>query len=101
MEVSSQTIAHSPKLGFTLVIMAKAPKPGLVKTRLAQSLPVTVVTELYRCLLDDTMALAQSLQDVEVAIMCPTSDVEDLSHVAGEGVRVVAQTGEGLAAGLT
>jgi rSAM/selenodomain-associated transferase 1 len=85
----------------TLVIMAKAPIPGTVKTRLARRIPVEAVTELYRCLLDDTMALAHSLGTVEVAIMCPASDVEALTQVAHGAVRVVAQTGEGLAAGLT
>jgi uncharacterized protein len=85
----------------TLVIMAKAPKTGMVKTRLAQCLPAPAVLALYRCLLDDTIALAQSLDSVEVALMCPASDVEDLAHLAGDGVRVVAQTGQGLAAGLT
>jgi len=41
---------------------------------LAQSLSVEAVTELYCCLLDDTLALARSLKlgDVEVAIMCRT-----------------------------
>src|ERR1700685_4333029 len=81
-----------------LVIMAKAPKPGMVKTRLTQSLPRDAVTELYRCLLDDTIALGQSLDGVEVAIMCPSSDVDDLSRLAGDSVRVVAQEGNGLAA---
>jgi uncharacterized protein len=81
--------------------MAKAPRPGAVKTRLAQSLPVEAVTELYRCLLDDTMALARSLGTVEVAIMCPASDVEELMRFARGGMSVVAQKGEGLAAGLT
>ncbi len=85
----------------TLVIMAKAPRPGMVKTRLAQRLPVEAVTELYRCLLDDTMTLARSLDNVEVAIMCPASDVEALTQLAQGAVRVVAQKGEGLAAGLT
>ena len=33
--------------------------------------------------------------------MCPESDVDDLARFAGEDVRVVAQTGKGLAAGLT
>jgi glycosyltransferase A (GT-A) superfamily protein (DUF2064 family) len=33
--------------------------------------------------------------------MCPYSDVNELAHLAGHGVRVVAQKGEGLAAGLT
>lgn len=85
----------------TLVIMAKAPGPGMVKTRLAQRIPVEAVTELYRCLLDDTMSLARSLGTLEVAIMCPGSDVEALTQLAHGAVLVVAQKGEGLAAGLT
>ncbi|MGB9363956.1 MAG: TIGR04282 family arsenosugar biosynthesis glycosyltransferase [Candidatus Sulfotelmatobacter sp.] len=83
--------------------MAKAPRPGRVKTRLAQSLPVEAVTELYCCLLDDTMALARSplLGTVDVAIMCPAADVEELTRLTRGVVDVVAQKGEGLAAGLT
>jgi rSAM/selenodomain-associated transferase 1 len=85
----------------TLVIMAKAPRVGSVKTRLADTLPLPAVTELYRCLLNDTIALAQALDRVDVAIMCPASDVEDLSRSVPRTVRVVPQTGQGLAAGLT
>jgi uncharacterized protein len=84
----------------TLVIMAKAPRLGSVKTRLAESLSLQAVTELYRCLLNDTIALAQGLDHVEIAIMCPTSDVEDLSRAVAKTVRIVPQTGQGLAAGL-
>lgn len=84
-----------------LVIMAKAPRPGAVKTRLAPCLSPEAVTAFYCCLLDDTLALARSLGDVEVAIMCPGSDVNELAQLAGSDSRVVAQTGEGLAAGLT
>jgi uncharacterized protein len=101
MESSSENTAHSPNGGRTLVVMAKAPRPGMVKTRLAQSFPVEAVTELYRCLLDDTIALAGSLGAVEVALMCPASDVEELTRLAGSVMGVVAQKGEGLAAGLT
>ena len=85
----------------TLVIMAKAPRPGSVKTRLAQHLSLQSVTELYRCLLNDTIALAQGIDHVEVAIMCPASDVEELSRAVDKTVPIVAQTGLGLAAGLT
>ena len=81
MESSSENTAHLPNRDRTLVVMAKAPRPGMVKTRLAQGLPVEAVTELYRCLLEDTMALARSLGNVEVAIMCPASDVEELNAV--------------------
>ncbi len=84
----------------TLVIMAKAPRPGSVKTRLAESLSLQAVTELYRCLLNDTIALAQVLDQVEIAIMCPAPDVEELSRGVAETVRIVPQTGQGLAAGL-
>jgi hypothetical protein len=81
--------------------MAKAPRPGAVKTRLSSSLTSTAVTDFYCCLLDDTLALARSLSDVEVAVMSPDSDVNELAQLAGNGVNVVAQKGEGLAAGLT
>ena len=81
--------------------MAKAPKPGMVKTRLTQSLPSVAVTALYRCLLEDTLALATSLTSVEVAVMCPESDQNELAHLLGNTVQVVAQKGQGLAAGLT
>ena len=84
-----------------LVIMAKAPRAGAVKTRLAPSLSPAAVTAFYCCLLDDTLALARSLSDVEVAIMCPDSDVNELAQLAGSEASVVAQKGEGLAAGLT
>ena len=84
-----------------LVIMAKAPKPGSVKTRLTASLSPEAVTAFYCCLLKDTLALARSLGDTEVAIMCPDSDVNELAQLAGGEVSVVAQRGEGLAAGLT
>jgi rSAM/selenodomain-associated transferase 1 len=87
------------RAGRTLVIMAKAPRAGMVKTRLAKSLPVHATTELYRCLLSDTINLARSLEGVEVAIMCPEGDIAELTDFA-EGVHVVGQRGTGLAAGL-
>jgi rSAM/selenodomain-associated transferase 1 len=83
-----------------LVIMAKAPRLGSVKTRLAERLSLQEVTELYRCLLNDTIALAQALDQVEIAIMCPGSDVDELSQAVANTVRIVPQTGQGLAAGL-
>jgi rSAM/selenodomain-associated transferase 1 len=98
---SSKTVLHSRDSDRVLVIMAKAPRPGMVKTRLAQSLPVEAVTQLYRCFLDDTVTLAHSLRHVRVAIMCPASDVKELAQFAGAATSVVAQQGAGLAAGLT
>ena len=101
MQPPSQKSRRSSQSDCSLVIMAKAPKPGMVKTRLAQDVPLEAVIQLYRCLLDDTIALAQSLPNVETAIMCPASDVDDLARFTENAVRVVGQNGQGLAAGLT
>jgi rSAM/selenodomain-associated transferase 1 len=100
MESCNQNTVRFPD-HCTLVIMAKAPRPGMVKTRLNQSLPSPAVTALYRCLLEDTIALAKSLNEVEVAIMCPASDTGELEQWLGHTVEIVAQRGAGLAAGLT
>jgi rSAM/selenodomain-associated transferase 1 len=101
MKSSSETVVLSSGTDRVLVVMAKAPRPGAVKTRLAASLSPEAVTDFYCCLLEDTVALARSLGDVEVAIMCPESDVNELAQLAGSEASVVAQKGEGLAAGLT
>src|SRR5260370_24297106 len=101
MNYSSETVVRLSGSDRVLVIMAKAPRLGEVKTRLTSSLCPTAVAAFYCCLLDDTLALARSLEDVEVAIMCPDSDVNELARLAGGEASVVAQTGEGLAAGLT
>src|SRR5258708_12816044 len=100
MKSYDQNAARFPDQKRTLVIMAKAPRPGMVKTRLSQSLPSHAVTELYCCLLRDTIALAQSLPEVEVALMCPSPDVDELSRWLGNAAQIVAQKGGGLAAGL-
>jgi len=73
----------------------------MVKTRLAENLPCPAVTTLYCCLLEDTFALAHSLADVSVAVMCPEPDQSELAQRFRNRAQVVAQTGEGLVAGLT
>jgi uncharacterized protein len=100
MESDNRSAVYLPNRNRTLVIMAKAPRPGMVKTRLSQSLAPSAVTALYGCLLEDTIALAHSLHGVEVAVMCPESNKSELERFLGDSVRVVAQHGEGLAAGL-
>jgi uncharacterized protein len=101
VKFANELMVRSSVSDRVLVIMAKAPRPGEVKTRLAPSLSHEAVTAFYGCLLEDTLALARSLGDVEVAIMCPDADINELAQLAGNQASVVAQKGEGLAAGLT
>jgi rSAM/selenodomain-associated transferase 1 len=101
--IRSETVMRLSGSDRVLVIMAKAPRTGAVKTRLTPSLSPEAVTDFYGCLLDDTLALARSLEvaGVKVAIMCPELDVSELARLAGDHASVVAQNGKGLAAGLT
>jgi uncharacterized protein len=82
-----------------LIIMAKAARVGQVKTRLAASLPAGAVVELYRCMIEDTVDLARSVSTDALAIVCPASDVTDLTSWL-PAIEIVGQQGEGLAAGL-
>jgi rSAM/selenodomain-associated transferase 1 len=79
--------------------MAKAARPGHVKTRLADSLPAEAIIDLYKCLIEDTIQLARSVTTDVLAIVGPSSDVADLSGWLSK-IEIVAQEGEGLSAGL-
>jgi len=94
-------LKQAPGLGGerALVIMAKAARPGHVKTRLSASLPADDIMDLYKCLIEDTLLLARSVTTDALAIVCPAADVADLSGWLPE-VEIVAQEGNGLAAGL-
>ena len=80
--------------------MAKAPRKGFVKTRLAGASPPCDVVQLSECMLHDTLTLAQSLSRIHVAVMCPSEDVADVSARLPSGLHVVGQDGKGLAAAL-
>ena len=111
--IQSEIVMRLSGRDRVLVMMAKAPRPGAVKTRLTPNLSPEAVTAFYCCFLDDTLALARSLEvaGAEIAVMCPESDVNELARLAGmqstgmplsgKAASVVAQKGEGLAAGLT
>ena len=82
-----------------LAIMAKAPRAGNVKTRLAYGCSPALVVQLYRALIEDTIALARSV-GVSIAVVCPVGDAEEIGVWLPSDVRVVSQRGQGLADGL-
>jgi rSAM/selenodomain-associated transferase 1 len=83
-----------------VVVMAKAPREGFVKTRLSGAYPASDVVQLADCMLRDTLTLVQKLSCVHVAVMCPSEDVADIQARMPVGVDVVGQGGNGLAAAL-
>jgi rSAM/selenodomain-associated transferase 1 len=82
-----------------LVIMAKAARPGHVKTRLASALGADDVVALYKCLIEDTLRLARSVRTDALAVVCPAADKDDIVRWLPE-IEIAGQRGKGLAAGL-
>lgn len=82
-----------------LAIMAKAPRVGHVKTRLASVCPSGGVIQLYRALIEDTIALGRTAA-ASIAAICPADDVQELVAWLPPDVRVASQRGHGLADGL-
>jgi len=83
-----------------VVVMAKAPREGFAKTRLADAYPARDVVQLAECMLRDTLTLVQKLSRVHVAVMCPSEEVADIQARLPAGVHVVGQRGKGLGAAL-
>jgi hypothetical protein len=81
-----------------LVIMAKAPRTGRVKTRLEPAVPPDALVTLYRCLIEDTVALARHAGVPRIAVVCPRGDGGDVARWLD--IEVVEQEGDGLAAAL-
>ncbi len=79
--------------------MAKAPRAGHVKTRLTSLYTPTLVVQLYRALVEDTLALGLAV-GATVVVVCPAGDAEEISEWLTADVRVVSQHGRGLADGL-
>jgi len=61
-----------------LIIMAKAPLPGQVKTRLSPPLTLEEAAELHRCFLLDTLELALRLPGVELHLAYHPPEAEEL-----------------------
>lgn len=84
-----------------ILVFAKAPRPGLVKTRMTPPFSPSEAAELYSCLLDDvleaTAEIAQRLGlDAAVAVYPPEACGE-IARRAPPSFRVVAQCGQDLA----
>ena len=84
-----------------LVILAKAPAPGRVKTRLHPPLSLEQAARLYAAMLDDVIeesARACAALDLDcVLALHPPERCGDFARGVPRGVRVIAQRGANLA----
>src|SRR5207245_11779406 len=80
-----------------LVIVAKAPVVGQVKTRLCPPLSAAEATELFRCFLVDTVERACTLPDTQVCLAFAPADSEALFRaLLPFPLRYLPQRGNGL-----
>lgn len=88
-----------------LVVFAKAPVAGRVKTRLCPPLTPDEAARFYAAMLADvleaTKAFCLALELAPVLAVDPASACPDLAALAPEGFRVVPQQGAGLAQRMT
>jgi hypothetical protein len=80
-----------------LIVMAKEPVPGAVKTRLCPPYTVEEAAELYRCFLLDTFELAARLQGVTVTVAYfPSKAKESFKAIAPPAFELMPQRGDDL-----
>ena len=82
-------------------VMAKAPIPGVAKTRLAPLVGEARAAELHRLFLLDTLSAARKSNTADVFVICPDErHAQHLRRVLPAGAAILIQRGRGLMAGL-
>jgi uncharacterized protein len=80
-----------------LLIFAKQPLPGKVKTRLSPPLSLQAATDIYHCMLSDTLAKTVDLPGVERFLFFePSSGAAEFFRNLFPGIRTFPQMGDGL-----
>jgi len=80
-----------------LLIFAKQPLPGKVKTRLSPPFTFQAAADIYRCMLSDTLRKVAELSGVEVILLfAPSCGATDFFRNNFPGIRAFPQQGEGL-----
>jgi rSAM/selenodomain-associated transferase 1 len=80
-----------------LLIFAKQPLPGKVKTRLSPPFSPQEAADIYRCMLSDTLAKVAGLPGVEIFLFFePSCGAVDFFRENFPGIKIFPQQGEGL-----
>ncbi len=84
-------------LKASLVIMAKDPIPGQVKTRLSPPLSPAEAAELYCCFLEDRIAEMSTLKGVDLALAyTPENAKPTFRALVSDSIQLFAQRGKNL-----
>jgi rSAM/selenodomain-associated transferase 1 len=75
---SMESVMDKAHENLLLVVVAKAPVPGQVKTRLIPPLTSAEAADLYRCFLEDRIIAMNSLRGVDLAIAYTPSDARGM-----------------------
>ena len=90
--VESVMEQNQPKL--LLVVVAKAPVPGEVKTRLTPPFTPEEAVVLYRCFLQDRLAEINKLQGIDLAVsFTPGNARNAFECLTGNGLKLFPQKG--------
>jgi hypothetical protein len=85
---------------IALCIMAKAPEPGRVKTRLCPPLSPADAAELYRCFLLDKIAQARQVAGAEPVLAFAPAEAAAVFEALAPGFTLLVQRGADLTARL-
>lgn len=92
-------MSSSANTSHFIGIMAKAPWPGYVKTRLTHALPPAVAADLYYRFLLDTIDVVRQVDNAKAVLLCPPGDARALTNL-DLGLPVLEQPEPGLMQGL-
>lgn len=81
---------------LAFVVMAKAPQPGTVKTRLCPPLSLQEAAELYRCFLLDTLAKVRTLSGVSCIVNYSPDDQQPVFAELAPDFILLPQHGDDL-----
>ena len=80
-----------------LVVVAKAPIPGEVKTRLIPHFTPEEAADLYRCFLQDRIKEISKLKGIDLAVAFTPADAGDtFARITSNGFKLFAQKGDDL-----
>ena len=91
---------NAPPRRGSLLIFAKAPRPGLVKTRLSPPFSPQQAADFYSCMLSDVLSTSarasQALGLEAILAVYPVDALQEMADRCPAGFRVVAQRGRDL-----